>query len=77
MSHIITYLKCEKCNHELNNIYISLGHPEKNFIWKWECPKCNHINGEKIPRYGLSFLDEEYDDTYAPATVITAIKKDE
>lgn len=53
MSRIITYRKCEKCGKEYNN-YISFGHPDEDFIWKWECVECNHVNEiliEKLPEW--------------------------
>ena len=55
MSRIITYLKCEKCGKEYDNIYYSFGHPEEDFTWNWKC-ECNHINKELIkalPMYGI------------------------
>lgn len=51
MSHIIHYLKCEHCNTQYDNIYISFGHNEKCFDWKWKCEECNHENTYHVWSY--------------------------
>lgn len=47
MSRIITHEKCDKCGKEYNT-YISFGHPDKDFTWKWKCDECGHINERLI-----------------------------
>lgn len=59
MSQIITYLKCEHCGKEYKDIYISFGHPEKDFVWKWKCTGCKYVNKRLIkalPRRDLDFV---------------------
>lgn len=56
MSQIITSLKCSKCNKEYNNLYISFGHPDEDFDWKWKCDECEEINVkhiEAMPMFGF------------------------
>ena len=56
MSKIITYEKCDKCNKEYKDIYISFGHPNEDFIWKWECSECGNVNErliEALPWFSL------------------------
>ena len=36
LSQIVTYLKCEYCGKEYDDIYISFGHPEEDLVWKME-----------------------------------------
>lgn len=43
MSRIITNFKCDHCGKEYNT-YISFGHPDNDFVWKWKCDKCNKVN---------------------------------
>ena len=47
MSQIIINLICKHCNENFNT-YISFGHPQKSFKWKWKCINCNNINIEQI-----------------------------
>ena len=52
MSRIITSEKCDHCGKEYNNIYISFGHPDEDFTWKWKCEECKKVNEriiEKMP----------------------------
>lgn len=56
MSRIITYEKCDKCGKEYENFYISFGHPNEDFTWKWKCD-CGYENErliEAMPMFGLS-----------------------
>lgn len=48
MSRIIYKEKCDKCNKEYNDLYMSFGHPEEDFTWKWECTSCGGINERTI-----------------------------
>lgn len=48
MSKIIHYLKCKECGKEYKDIYISFGHPDESFDWKWKCDNCEHINTVRI-----------------------------
>jgi len=32
----------------IDGLYISFGHPDKSFDWKWRCEDCNEINVEII-----------------------------
>ena len=43
MSRIYTEWKFEHCGHTVHS-YISFGHPDKDFNFKWKCEKCEHIN---------------------------------
>ena len=63
MSHIITKLKCEHCGQEINDIYISLGHPEKDFVWRWKCGKCMQINSRYVKSWpiGTPYPKDETD----------------
>lgn len=47
MSRIITYEKCDKCGKEYKDIYISFGHPDEDFTWKWKC-ECGFKNERLI-----------------------------
>ena len=38
-----TECKCENCGHKARE-YISFGHPDGDFDFKWKCEKCEHIN---------------------------------
>jgi len=58
MSYIINELKCEHCNKLYSNLYISFGHPEENYKYKWKCKECNKENIEIIPSM---FSFEYYD----------------
>ena len=56
MSRIITYEKCDKCGKEYNDFYISFGHPDEDFIWKWKCEECDNVNErliEAMPMFGF------------------------
>lgn len=44
MSRIITHEQCDKCKKEYKNIYISFGHPQKDFEWRWMCTECGCEN---------------------------------
>lgn len=44
MSRIITHEQCDKCKKEYKDIYISFGHPNKDFEWKWKCTECGCEN---------------------------------
>lgn len=55
MSRIITYEKCDKCGKEYPDIYISFGHPDKDFVWKWQCDECEHINKRVIKAFPKNF----------------------
>lgn len=53
MSRICTQWKCEKCGKEFHT-YVSFGHPEKDFVYKWQCGECNHVNEflvKAMPRF--------------------------
>ena len=43
MSRIITEWKCEGCGTEFNK-YVSFGHPNEDFYFKWECGECGYEN---------------------------------
>jgi len=47
MSQIIEHWECNHCGHEFNQ-YVSFGHPEETFIYKWKCSECNGINELKV-----------------------------
>lgn len=47
MSLIITKQACKHCNYEFEQ-YVSFGHPEEDFDFKWECPKCKKENIERL-----------------------------
>lgn len=36
-------MKCEKYKKEFEQ-YISFGHPDKSFDYKWTCGNCQHVN---------------------------------
>ena len=44
MSRIIFYLKCDHCGKEYDNLFISFGHPENDFVYEWKCEECGGIN---------------------------------
>ena len=43
MSRIFTHWKCDNCKAEFDN-WVSFGHPDEDFDYKWKCPECNHTN---------------------------------
>lgn len=43
MSRIYTEWKCEHCGYTIHK-YISFGHPDEDFDFKWKCGNCKHIN---------------------------------
>lgn len=43
MSLIIRKWTCEECGAEFDQ-YVSFGHPDEDFDYKWKCSKCGHIN---------------------------------
>ena len=56
MSRIITYEKCDECGKEYKDFYISFGHPDEDFTWKWKCD-CGYENERLIkamPMFGFS-----------------------
>lgn len=57
MSQIITYLKCDHCGKEYKDIYVSFGHPEKDFVWKWKCDSCKHVNEKLIKAWSHKEID--------------------
>lgn len=53
MSRIFTEWKCENCKDEFHQ-YVSFGHPDYSFVYKWKCKKCGHVNKLKVkamPRF--------------------------
>jgi hypothetical protein len=48
MSRIITYEKCDKCQKEYTDFYVSFGHPMQDFTWKWTCEECGNVNERLI-----------------------------
>ena len=58
MSQIITYLKCDKCGKEYKDIYISLGHPDEDFIWNWKCKCCGCKNKKLVKAFPMGNLGE-------------------
>lgn len=69
MSRIFTEWKCDNCASEFHQ-YVSFGHPDEDFDYKWKCGKCGHINTlhvEAMPMFGyalknfkLTFGEKEY-----------------
>lgn len=57
LSQIITYLKCDHCGKEYKDIYISFGHPEEDFVWKWKCTGCEHVNKRLIKAWPHKEID--------------------
>lgn len=50
MSRIICFWKCTKCDSEFHQ-YVSFGHPDKDFIFKWVCPECKSTNELKVEAF--------------------------
>jgi len=48
LSRIIHSLNCKHCNVTVDCLYISFGHPDESFDWKWRCEECNEVNVEII-----------------------------
>lgn len=59
MSRIFTFWKCEHCGEEFQK-YISFGHPDKDFVFKWKCGKCEHVN-ELLVKAMPMFVDWDLD----------------
>jgi len=58
MSFIVRSLTCVYCNYKFDNLYISFGHPDKSFDWKWLCDACKKENTKKIlSKWNLPTLD--------------------
>lgn len=53
MSRIFTKWKCENCKEQFDR-YVSFGHPDKDFVYEWQCGKCGYVNKLKVkawPRF--------------------------
>jgi hypothetical protein len=53
MSRIFRELVCEHCKQEYKDLWISFGHPEKDFQYEWQCEKCakqNILEVKAMPR---------------------------
>lgn len=51
MSQIIRNEKCDKCGKEYKDIWISFGHLDEDFEWKWKCEKCGFENRRLIKAF--------------------------
>ena len=57
MSRVFTQWKCDNCKKEFHQ-YVSFGHPDKSFDYKWKCKECGHINilhVKAMPRWDWLF----------------------
>lgn len=58
MSRIFTHWKCSKCGAEFQR-YVSFGHPLDDFVYKWKCSECEHVNEllvEAMPMFCGEYL---------------------
>lgn len=80
MSRIIPFWKCEKCNYEFYQ-YVSFGHPDEDFIFKWVCPECkstNELKVEAFPDVSAKAIQHAFDAKTIKLSdkMIDAIKKE-
>ena len=48
MSRIYKKWICDNCKTEIE-YYISFGHPDEDFDYKWKCGECGHVNTLHVP----------------------------
>lgn len=61
MSHIIYRLVCKHCKTEYDNLYISLGHYNKCYDYKWVCKNCDKENIHHVSANDF-YMQNEYCD---------------
>lgn len=47
MSRMYTHWRCDNCDDE-HERYVSFGHGDDTFDYKWECKNCSHINTLRV-----------------------------
>jgi len=72
MSRIVTFLKCEKCETEYKDIYISFGHLDEDVYWQWQCNRyvvdtenvgyVNELLVKALPGYGCPGVEGPEED---------------